>query len=275
VHIRSGNENALNAGWEERLPQTIEIGNQAGGDLEDAMEASLKEFLNSELLGLDGLVNLANILFLVAFSSRDVFKLRVLSLVSEGIVLPYYYFQRETLWPPIFWGLAFAIVNAVRIISLASERRPVVLNDQEERLYSLAFSTVEKRDFLKLIALARWIDCSPGEVILRRGQKISDAIVLVSGEMEAVLSSKLKITLQPGQLIGDSRAYSGLASPADVVTYSRATLAVWDLQLLREFMANRPELRARLLGIVNGDLAGKLRDVAAAASGPHRVAELH
>jgi hypothetical protein len=121
----------------------------------------MNEFVTSQVLGLDGLVNLSNIVFLVAFSTRDVLKLRVLSLVGECIILPYYYFQNETLWPPIFWGVAFMTVNAVRIIALALERRPVVLSDQEERLHRLAFSTVEKRDFLKLGALVQWADCSP------------------------------------------------------------------------------------------------------------------
>jgi CRP-like cAMP-binding protein len=143
----------------------------------------------------------------------------------------------------------------------------VVLSDQEERLYRLAFSTVGKREFLKLVTLARWTDCSPGEVILRKGQQIPDAIVLISGEIEAVLNGKTIIAFRPGQLIGDAGAYSGLASPADVVARSRGTLAVWDLQHLREFMESRPELRAKLLQIVSADLAAKLRDLAATTSG--------
>lgn len=224
------------------------------------------EFVTSQVLGLDGLVNLSNIVFLVAFSARDVLRLRVLSLVGEGIIVPYYYYQHETLWPPIFWGAAFMAVNAVRIIALALERRPVVLSDREEQLYRLAFRTVEKREFLKLVTLARWTDCSPGEVILRKGQQIPDAIVLVSGEIEAVLNGRTIIALRPGQLIGDAGAYSGLASPADVVARSHGTLAVWDLRHLTEFTKSRPELRAKLLQIVSADLAVKLRDVAASCA---------
>jgi CRP-like cAMP-binding protein len=114
--------------------------------------------------------------------------------------------------------------------------------------------------------LARWIDYSPGEVILEKGQPVSDAIVLISGEMEAILSSKSRMALRPGQLIGDAGAYSGLASPVDVVACSRGTLAKWDLRHLTEFTANRPALRAKLSNIVSADLAAKLRDVAAAVS---------
>jgi CRP-like cAMP-binding protein len=75
------------------------------------------------------------------------------------------------------------------------------------------------------------------------------------------------MALRPGQLIGDVSAYSGLASPVDVVACSPAALAKWDLQHLREFMASRPELRANLLRIVSADLAAKLRDATTVVSG--------
>jgi CRP-like cAMP-binding protein len=225
------------------------------------------EFVADQILGINGLVNISNVVFLAAFSVRDVLKLRLLSIVGEALILPYYYFQSETLWPPIFWGAAFMIVNAARVVAMALERRPVVLSDKEEQLYRVAFSSIERREFLRLVSLARWVECSAGEVILEKGQQISEAIVLISGDLEATLSSKTGMALRPGQLIGDVSAYSGLASPVDVVARGPGTLVKWDLRQLREFTANRPELRASLLQIVSMDLGTKLRDVGTAFSG--------
>src|ERR1700733_305816 len=202
------------------------------------------EFMADQILGINGLVNISNIVFLAAYSVRDVLKLRLLSIVGEAFILPYYYFQTEKLWPPILWGAAFMIVNAVRIVAMALERRPVVLSDKEEQLYRVAFSSIDKREFLRLVSLARWVDCSSGEVILKKGQQISEAIVLISGDLEAILSGKTRMALRPGQLIGDVSAYSGLASPTDVVARGPGTLAKWDLRQLREFRASRPELPA-------------------------------
>ena len=109
--------------------------------------------LENQVLGIDGWVNVSNIVFLVAFSTRDVLVLRILALVGEGLILPYYYLQAETLWQPIFWSLAFMAVNAVRIVATVLERRPVILSEKEEQLYRVAFSSVDKREFLKLPAL--------------------------------------------------------------------------------------------------------------------------
>jgi CRP-like cAMP-binding protein len=224
------------------------------------------EFVADQVFGLNGLVNFSNIVFLAAYSVRSVLWLRILAIVGEAMTLPYYYYQDEKLWPPIFWGAAFMIVNAVRIVGMALERRPVVFSGKEEELHRVAFSSIDKREFLRLVCLAQWIDCSPGEVILKKGQQISDAVVLVSGEVEAVLGSKTRMALRPGQLIGDVSAYSGLASPVDVVACGPTALAKWDLQQLREFMASRPELRANFLRIVSADLATKLRDAATVVS---------
>jgi len=216
------------------------------------------QLIENQVLGIDGWVNVSNIVFLVAFSTRDVLALRILALVGEGLILPYYYLQAETLWQPILWSFAFMAVNAVRIVATVLERRPVILSEKEDELYRVAFSSVDKREFLRLASLARWDDCSPGEVILKKGQPVCDAIVLISGEMEAVLGSKTRMALRPGQLIGDGSAYSGLASPVDIVARSRGTLAKWDLRQLTEFTASRPALRAKLLNIVSADLAAKL-----------------
>jgi hypothetical protein len=225
------------------------------------------EIMVDQVLGINGLVNFSNIVFLVAFSVRDVFRLRILSIIGEALTLPYYYLQDEKLWPPIFWGGAFIIVNVVRIVSMALERRPVVLNDKEEQLYRVAFSSIDKREFLRLVSLVRWVDCSPGEVILEKGQQVADAIVLISGDLEAILSSKTRMSIRPGQLVGDVSAYSGLASPVDIVARNTGTLAKWDLRHIREFTASRPELRANFLRIVAMDLAAKLRDVTTAGPG--------
>ena len=218
------------------------------------------DFLSNQILGLNGLANLSNLGFLLAFSVRDVLKLRVLSVVSYCVILPYYLLQREPLWPPIFWGLAFIVVNGVQIAILIMERRPVVLSEREEELYRLAFNSIDKRDFLKLASLVQWVDCSASEVILKKGQPFSDAIVLISGVIEATLNDKTIFQFRPGQLIGN--AYSGLANPAEVVARSPARLAKWDREHLIEFTARRPELRARLLEIGRSDLAAKIREYA-------------
>jgi len=114
---------------------------------------------------------------------------------------------------------------------------------------------------LRLVSLAQWVDCVAGDVILTKGQKSSEAIVVISGAVEAILNGKTIFAFRPGQLIGN--VYSGLASPADVVACSSVRYIKWDQSHLIEFTESRPELRAKLLQIGSADLAAKLREAAA------------
>ena len=50
------------------------------------MEVLLRDFWADQIFGLNGLVNLANFAFLLAFSVRDVLKLRILSLEAYPVV---------------------------------------------------------------------------------------------------------------------------------------------------------------------------------------------
>src|ERR1700692_5115015 len=110
----------------------------------------VRDLLTDQIFGLNGLINLANIAFILAFALRDVLILRVLALVSDILIIPYYYFQHNPLWPPIFWALAFAIVNGAQIVALMSERRPVILSKKEDELHRVAFASIDKSEFLQM-----------------------------------------------------------------------------------------------------------------------------
>src|ERR1700733_13803817 len=110
------------------------------------MAIPLEDLFTDQVFGLNGLINLANVAFLLAFALRDVLILRVLALVSDILIIPYYYFQHKPLWPPILWGLAFVIVNGAQIMVLISERRPVILSEKEEELHRVAFASIDKRE---------------------------------------------------------------------------------------------------------------------------------
>src|SRR5215469_1727300 len=222
----------------------------------------MADFITRQLFGLNGLVNLSNLVFLLAFSVHDVLKLRILSVCSYFVILPYYYFQQPPLWPPLFWGVAFILVNGMRIAVILFERRPVVLNPSEAALYNLVFSSIDKREFLKFASLGHWMECPPGKILISKGQMTTLAMIPVAGEIEAYLCGGSKVALHPGQLIGTEITFSGLPSPADIVVASQARIVWWEVDLLRKFLEPRPELRSKVLEITSRDLASKLNQLA-------------
>ena len=246
--------------------RAAELGNPwLGRASENALGVFMYAFVADQILGINGLVNISNIVFLAAYSVRDVLRLRILSIVGELLILPYYYFQNETLWPPIFWGVAFIVVNAVRIVAIALERRPVVLSDKEEQLYGLAFSSIDKREFFCRPAgpmgrlRGRRGHSRKGPADIRRDRPHFRGPRSHSQQQDQGSTSTRSAHWGRERLqrLGQSDGRSG-SGPG--------TLAKWDLRQLREFTASRPELRAKLLQVVSLDLSVKLRHVATAVS---------
>ena len=77
------------------------------------------------------------------------------------------------------------------------ERRPVVLSDKEEELYRLAFSSIDKREFLRLASLAQWLDCSPGEVILKRASMCQTQLSLFLGKSKPFSATRQEWRFAP------------------------------------------------------------------------------
>jgi hypothetical protein len=73
------------------------------------------------------LINIANVLYTVSYSVRDILWLRILTVAGIAFTIPYYYLQPTPLLVPIGWDVAFAALNLYWIAKLLLERRPVKL----------------------------------------------------------------------------------------------------------------------------------------------------
>ncbi len=62
------------------------------------------------------LIHAANVLYLLAFMVRDILWLRLLTVVAAACLIPYFYFQPEPLFTPIYWNLVFTALNIFWIV---------------------------------------------------------------------------------------------------------------------------------------------------------------
>jgi hypothetical protein len=212
----------------------------------------------------DLLVNLSNILLLVAYSVRDILWLRWFAVAAALTNIPYYLLQGTVLWPPVVWGVVFMVINLYQIAVIYLERRPVVLSADEQQLYDLGFRTLRPREFVSLSLVGEWRDAEAGERIVTEGELVSCVCIPISGSTEVRRQGERIGTLRPGQLIGTGLALSGDPSPVEVTFTEPARYMRWSLPSLRRFVDQRPDLRVTLQGLVNRDLAGKLEGLLSA-----------
>jgi hypothetical protein len=206
----------------------------------------------------DYLVHFSNILLLVAYSVRDILWLRWFAVASALTGMPYYLLQGTVLWPPVVWGLVFTAINLYQITRIYLERLPVVLSEDEQKLYDLSFRSLHPREFVSLSLVGEWKSADADERVVAEGKPVSGLCIPITGSAEVRKQGERIAALRPGQIIGTSLALTGDPSPVDVTFTEPARYMRWSLPSLRRFIDKRPDLRLTLQGLVNRDLAGKL-----------------
>jgi hypothetical protein len=207
---------------------------------------------------IDYLVHFSNILMLVSYSVRDILWLRWFAVAAALTNIPYFLLQGTVLWPPILWAAVFTTINLYQIARLYLERRPVVLSQDEQKLYDLGFRSLRPREFVSLSLVGEWKSAEAGERVMTEGEPVSCLCIPISGSADVRRRGERIGAVRPGNIIGTALALTGEPSPVEVTFTEPARYMRWSLPSLRRFVDKRPDLRVTLQGLVNRDLAGKL-----------------
>jgi Popeye protein conserved region len=207
------------------------------------------------------LVHFSNILLVVSYSVRDILWLRWFAVAAALTNIPYFLLQGTVLWPPVLWALVFTAINLYQIVRLYLERRPIVLSQDEQKLYDLGFRSLRPREFVSLSLVGEWKSAQAGERVVSEGEPVSSVCIPITGSADVRKQGERIGALRPGHIIGTALALTGDPSPVEVTFTEPARYMRWSLPSLRSFTDKRPELRVTLQGLVNRDLAGKLERV--------------
>jgi CRP-like cAMP-binding protein len=209
-------------------------------------------------MSIDYLVHFSNILLLVSYSVRDILWLRWFAVGAALTNIPYFLFQQSVLWPPVLWASVFTAINLYQIARIYLERRPVVLSDDERKLYELGFRSLRPREFVAFSLAGEWKNAAAGEKVVAEGQPVLSLCIPISGSADVRRRGVRIGSLRPGHIIGTGLAVTGESSPVEVTFTEPARYIRWSLANLRSFIDKRPELRVTLQGLVSRDLADKL-----------------
>ncbi len=145
---------------------------------------------------------------------------------------------------------------------------PVRMSTDEMGLYELAFSSLAKRDFLRLVALGAWQDVQPGARLIRKGDRPDIVWVLLRGRVAWEVDGRTVGELGPGQIVGSSLVLTGEESTGDAVAAEPARALAWPVETLGRVLEKRLRMRAAFQAIVSQDLARKVQMLANRSPGP-------
>ena len=174
--------------------------------------------------------------------------------------LGFYFYQSPPLWSAIGWTCVYIGIHTYWIVRIYLERRPVILTPEEEKLFKLTFSKIDRRKFLTLVSIARWKDGETGQYFYRNGEKVLQVSILISGKVSASVEGKRLGELLPGQIVGSGAVIAGVA-PCDAIISEPCRYITWDVATVDALRARDRELDSQLSDMVNKDLAVKLHQM--------------
>jgi hypothetical protein len=205
------------------------------------------------------LIHVANVMYLLSYLVKDILWLRLLSILGGALLMIMYALAVPPLFTPLAWGTVFAGINAYQIYLLVLERRPVRLKEEEQRLYQRVFRSLTPREFVKLLALARWERAGAAERIVEKGRPLDRMMVIVSGTTAVQVDGTALTQLGEGQFIGEMSYITGEPPSADVVAVEETRYVSWPQQDLKRFLAGNRALEAAMQLVIGTDLVAKLR----------------
>jgi len=206
------------------------------------------------------LVHIANVLYLFSYSMRDILWLRILTVAAACFMIPYFYYQRDPLYAPIFWNLVFMALNVYWIARLLFERRPVKLSDDERQLCQIAFRTLTPREMKKILKLSSWEDADPGECFVSKDEPLERLILIYSGKADVEIDGRTIGKLHAGQFIGELSYFTDEVAAANVVATEATRYVSWPKDRLKSFLEKDSDLRAAFQIILGSVLAKRLKN---------------
>ncbi len=139
---------------------------------------------------------------------------------------------------------------------------PIHMIDEEKELYDLSFSSLDRRDFVQLVASGRWEDIPEGAKIFRRGDRPDSIRVLLRGKISAETDGERLGEFGPGLIAGATQAVTGEPSPVDAIAIEPCRVLVWQVETVKQLLERKPKLRAAFQEAVSVDLARKVQTLA-------------
>lgn len=200
----------------------------------------------------------ANLCYCFAYLVRDIFWLRVLTIIAALLTFPYFFFQQNTMYSALFWQSAFVIINLANIALLLHARRPVPLTEDQASLKDMVFRHLSSRETAVLLGKAKWQHAKADQVLMNEGEALDKLYLLYAGNLKIDRGGQTLAHRGPGSFIGEIAYMTGSTSSADVIFAVPSRYIEWDVAELRQLLDKKSELRSAFESLLAVNVAHKL-----------------
>ena len=200
-------------------------------------------------------VNLAYLLMLIAFLTRDVLYLRGLLVAAQGIVVVYTW---KSGVPVIAaWNVLFVSINAFMAVQVLRERRAVALPPELAPLHAKHFPAMTPQEFLWWWRQGRR-ETLPPQRLTVAGQRPANLYFLLGGSVRVSRNAETLADLPSGYFVAEMSLLTGHPANADVEALGPIEVVRWAMADLLELRARNPGLWTKIQSVLGLDLVEKI-----------------
>jgi hypothetical protein len=202
------------------------------------------------------IANIAYVMMLLAFVTRDVLRLRAMLVVAQSIVV--FYTWHNGVYLTAGWNAAFACINTAMVMQIVRERRAVRVPANLLPLYNRHFAALPPQEFLRWWASGQR-ETLANEPLTRAGARPEWLYFLLKGTVRVRRGTETVVDLPAGHFVAEMSVLTGEAANADVDASGAVEVMRWRRALLDELRADRPAAWVRIQSVLGLDLIQKIR----------------
>jgi len=197
------------------------------------------------------------ILVILSVSMSNMRWLRIFAMAS-GIVGVFYYGYLVSDGISAMWEFIFASVNAIQLAIMAVTGRRKSRDEDEALFIETVMPTLDGNLRARMLKLARWQTCEPGQVLMEEGQLAPQLVFIARGAASVEKAGKIVGVCGPGDFLGEMSFLTGRPASATVRVANEVRCCVYDPVPLKALTQKNPAIRQALEFSFNRNLVGKL-----------------
>ncbi len=203
------------------------------------------------------LANIAYVLMLVAFITRDILYLRSLLVVAQTVVVFYTWYNGVHLISA--WNLLFACINLYMVMQILRERRAVTLPKDLQPIYARHFAALSPPEFLRWWRQGRRETLPRGERLARAGEHPDWLYFILGGQVRVSRNQGNVFELPAGYFVAEMSLLTGEKANADVDAVEAIDVIRWPTKELKELRQRSPSLWTKIQSVIGHDLVEKIQ----------------
>ncbi|MEM7142558.1 MAG: cyclic nucleotide-binding domain-containing protein [Actinomycetota bacterium] len=203
------------------------------------------------------LVNIAYAVYVGSTFFRDIFRLRVMLIVSSLAFLAWGIIDENP--SVIVWNVVFGVFNTWQVWRLVRLRRSVRLSALERRIREECFDGMSDHDFLLFWEMGSAGACCD-ETLVRHGEANDRLLIVTDGTVVVRRHGEDLAHGGVGEFVGEMSLLRGVAASADVTAVGSISYREWTHERINGLGRSEPALCASVKASLAAGLSRKLAE---------------